>query len=492
MKAASVALLYVAVRPAYGQFEFLPPQVPTTGWNSSFKFTPEQIELGKLSPELASSIEAILNFDRSQLAYGGPSQDSFYRLSDDFSKNHPHSPGQVLKVQEFTDPTDYNIPAQTALSRIIYTTTNLNGTLVPASACILWPYSLKEFGNSSKHKPTAKAPVVLWTHGTSGFFADGAPSAHRSLFYGDFVPFTLAQAGYVVVAPDYAGLGVATSWDGSYVPHQYLIREAGAADSLNAIRAAYKAFSDKITREYVVVGHSQGGSVAWGVSELLAQRPQRYTDIQSHHLGTIIFNSASNAIVKGIPQVFLPWIGMSLREIFPSFKLSDWLTPLGIARTKLLGEIQGGQFVSQVLLENATEIVNPSWNETWYAQAVAELVTPGKRTFKGPMILYEGTEDSSNGYVNNMAIFEDTCHRSHDGFEFVGVVGAQHFPTMGAARQKWQKWIEDRFEGTPVSSERCVKTELKSYLAAEQYQASTKSYLQWSGQPEWFYQLPAA
>ncbi len=73
---ASIALIYGAVGVAHGQA--LPNPLPqSTGWNSSFKLSPEQIELGQLSPGLASSIELILNFDRSQLANGGPSQDSF-------------------------------------------------------------------------------------------------------------------------------------------------------------------------------------------------------------------------------------------------------------------------------------------------------------------------------------------------------------------------------------------------------------------------------
>ncbi|PNP38785.1 hypothetical protein TGAMA5MH_09008 [Trichoderma gamsii] len=72
-----VALLFATAKAAHGQAipTFPDAEVQTTGWNSSFKFSKEQIQHGQPSPELASSLEVILNFDRSQLANGGPSQD---------------------------------------------------------------------------------------------------------------------------------------------------------------------------------------------------------------------------------------------------------------------------------------------------------------------------------------------------------------------------------------------------------------------------------
>jgi pimeloyl-ACP methyl ester carboxylesterase len=497
----SIAVLIGAGGVAHGQA--LPGILPqSTAWNSSFRFTPEQIKLGQLTPELASSVELILNFDRSQLANGGPSYDGFYKLDNTSTNATPQGPGEVLKVQQFTDPAVYNLPAQIAISRILYSTTNLNGTLIPASAAVLWPYTPGQFSNRAKHDSKQnsscsaaqnKAPVVLWAHGTSGFYADGAPSAHRSLFYGDIVPFTLAQAGYVVVAPDYAGLGIDTSWDGSFVPHQYLARQAGAADALNSVRAVRKTWGSSVTDEYVVLGHSQGGAVSWGVSELLAQMPSEYKDLEQGHLGTVVFNPASGEIFKAATQLFIPWLSTYLSGVFPTFSLSDWLTPLGIARTQLLSQIKGGQYVSMALFANQSQsdIVNPAWNETWYQQAATVLANPGKQPFKGPMILFEGGDDTFDGLNRNTALFDATCPQYGDDFEFVVVANASHFPTMDAARQQWLKWIEDRFEGkkTPKG---CVKSELKSFLPAGRYQVQRKSFYEWSGTAEWFYQLPAA
>ncbi|KAK9233913.1 Alpha/Beta hydrolase protein [Lipomyces kononenkoae] len=490
MKATCLVLLFAAGTFALTLPTFPKPVTQSTAWNSSFKFSQEQIELGQLWPDLADNLETILNFDRSQLANGGPSQDSFYKLDNGTSLAPPHCPGQVLKVQNITNPAAWNIPAKTALSRFIYTTTNANGTLIPASAYVLWPWTAKQFGAKSN----GKAPVVLWSHGTSGFFADGSPSAHRALFYGNIMPFTLAQAGYAVIATDYAGLGVQTSWDGSYVPHQYINRLANAFDSLYALRAARSIFSDKITDEYVNVGHSQGGTAAWGVSEVLAENSdKKFQDLECNYLGTIIFAPGMDTL-DSAPQVFGPWIGKDLHLMYPDFKLSDWLLPLGVDRTELLTQIQGGQYVSELLLlANVTKILNPAWNESWYATAFTEFTNPGNRPYKAPMIMFQGTEDQgTEPYMRALSTFESTCENYHSGaFEFVALTGVAHFPSMDSSRQQWLQWIEDRFNKKPVGSNQCTKSTLNSFLPAESYQELSTSFPQWAGAANEFFELVA-
>ncbi|KAK3697079.1 hypothetical protein LTR37_017677 [Vermiconidia calcicola] len=480
-------LLFAGATLAQDLPTFPKPRTQSTAWNLSFKFSPEQVKLGQLWPDLADSLETVLDWDRSQLANGGPSHDSFYTLDNVAT---PHSPGEVLKVQRVTDPSVWNIPAKTALSRFIYTTTNANGTLIPASSYILWPWTAKEFGTTSK----GKAPVVLWSHGTSGFFADGSPSAHRSLFYHNIMPFMLAQAGYVVVASDYAGLGVNTSWDGSYVPHQYTNRLAQAFDSLNALRAARKIFPGKITDEYVNVGHSQGGAAAWGVSEVLADTSHyKFQDLEGDYLGSVIFAPAEDVLASA-PQAFGSWIGKDLHLMYPDFKLSDWFTPLGVDRIKLLKQIQGGQYVSELLLlANATEVLKPTWNESWYATAFSEYTNPGNRPYKAPMLLFHGTDDNhGDAYNLSASAFESTCKNHYSGaFEFVTIPGTAHFPSMDASRQQWLQWIDDRFSGRPVGSKGCARSTLNSFLPVGSYQELSTSYPEWAGAPDEFFELVA-
>ena len=381
MKVTGIALLTAAAQLANCQLPT--PTSQDTAWNSTFTLSAAQKQLGQLTDELASEIETVHRWDKTQLANGGTTQDEFYNLRVGSLDAHPTKPGEILKVEDMTDMTPFNLPAEVAMSRIIYTSVNLNGTLVPASGFVLWPYAPKKIGSGLKGSATAKAPSVVWNHGTSGWFADGAPSTHRSLFYGDHMPFALAQAGYAVIAPDYAGLGVNTSWDGTFVPHQYLAREANAKDSLNMIRAVRKVFSDRITSDYVIVGHSQGGAVAWGVSEVLAQDSSEFSDLHSGHLGTLMFAPAVGSILTH-ESLFYPLLSRFMKGIFPTFNPSDWLNPLGIARTQLVSDLQAAQFVTEYVIATVPGILVENPDSTYYGAAYSDLANPGNRPYKGP------------------------------------------------------------------------------------------------------------
>ena len=64
---------------------------------------------------------------------------------------------------------------------------SLNGTLSPASAYILWPYTPRVVVDGF--------PVICWAHGTGGGFGECAPSHVRNLWYQFTAPYTLALQG---------------------------------------------------------------------------------------------------------------------------------------------------------------------------------------------------------------------------------------------------------------------------------------------------------
>lgn len=482
-------LLACIAQLAASQYVLPPVKTHSTSWNSSFELSAAQLEAAKLPAAQGDDLSQILNYDRTLLANGGPSQDDFYKVPKLKGKAIPKRPGTVLKVQD-ADPKPYSIPAKLAMSRLMYTTRNFNGTLVPASAYVLWPYQAKKLQKGPNKKNT-RAPVVLWTHGTSGFYADGAPSAHRDLFYGHYVPYALAEAGYAVVAPDYAGLGVDKSWDGSFIPHQYLLGPAQAGDALNAMRAALSAFPERITDEYVVIGHSQGGGVAWCLSETLARDDHEFDDIAEGYLGTVVAAPPTSK-AQALPGVFFPWVGKNLDKVFPDFKLEYWFTKLGEDRIKILNEVQGSQMFSFYLFEPGSPVINPSWNETWFFDQFAKLAFPSRKPFKGPMLLFSGTLDPGVDYKITRASWQATCAKYKGDLELLAIPGAGHFPALNAAKQSWLQWIEDRHEGRKLAKHGCFESEVESLLPVDKYQPEGRSLNLWAGKPDWFYELPQA
>lgn len=463
-----------------------PASEQLTSFNSSFSLTPDQISSANLSPEQAAAVETITRFDRSQLAFGGPNEDDFYALPPLTNTTGELKPGVLLKVQDVTDPSAYAIPPNTALSRILYTTETFNGTVVPASAFILWPYQPKKLENNDGNA----APVVLWTHGTSGFTAPYAPSAHRSLWYGHEAVFTLALEGYAVVAPDYAGLGISKSWDGSDIPHQYLLSAAGAHDALFSLQAAWDAFPDTLARDYVVMGHSQGGGVAWGAAEILHSEPESFSEeINAGYKGAIA-GSPTTDVFSGPPEFILLFVGIALDSIFPSFKLSDWLTPLGISRAKLFKEIEGSLGVAQQLVLTGEDVVRTDYNETsWYSSAYGAVANAGRKEFKGPLLVIQGTNDVYVPFEVTEGTVDATCEMGLEGtLEFMTLPEVGHVPALDATRPLWLKWIEDKFNGKEEEAHGCKKTTLESFLPIESYQAVGNSFTLWANKPEWSYQ----
>ncbi|KAF5866937.1 hypothetical protein ETB97_008743 [Aspergillus alliaceus] len=484
-----VVILILGAKLAAGQANSA-AATQSTGWNASFELSPEQVKLANLTRDQGAIIDTITNFDRSQLANGGAHEDDFYNVRNLPKDQWPTEPGKTVKLQEFTDPSPFSIPAKTAMSRLVYSTTNANGTLVPASAYIMWPYEPKTF-RGMNHTFESSAPVVLWTHGTSGFYANGAPSTRRDLFYAGIVPFALAEAGYAVIAPDYAGLGVDASWDRSHIPHQYFVREAGAHDALNALRAARESFPEHLSSDYVVMGHSQGGSVAWGLTEILGRKDPLFVDVAKGFRGAVLVAPPTDAL-SFTSAGFLAWIAKDLDQINPSFNLTNWFTPLGVSRIELLNQIEGSQMVTFAMFSPEEAIVQPDWHETWYAKAFEELTNPGNLPFKGPALIIQGTEDQIVPYNTTKATVEETCKRYPGDMELLTVPQGSHFTSINAAKQTWLRWIEDRFEHRPVAKAGCVESWLDSLLPVEHYQVLPNSFLMWAGEPQWSYELPTA
>jgi hypothetical protein len=86
-------------------------------------------------------------------------------------------------------PIGQTIPHLLIMSRIMYTSQSLNGTIVPVSAFVLWPYAFSvaqeevHINGAKSHERYPSFHCIAWTQGTSGQFVKCAPSNYRSLQY---------------------------------------------------------------------------------------------------------------------------------------------------------------------------------------------------------------------------------------------------------------------------------------------------------------------
>ncbi len=162
----------------------------------------------------------------------------------------PGQPGTIIRVW----PQPGGGPGNANAFRILYRSTSPGGEPIAVSGAIFFP---------SGPAPAQGRPVVAWAHPTSGVVYRCAPSLRPEL--DDTVQGLqqMLEAGFVVVATDYPGLGTPGI-------HPYLIGDSEARSVLDSVRAARNLPEAKAQNRFVVWGHSQGGHAALYTGQLAA------------------------------------------------------------------------------------------------------------------------------------------------------------------------------------------------------------------------------
>ncbi|KAJ4415199.1 hypothetical protein N0V82_007500 [Gnomoniopsis sp. IMI 355080] len=294
-------------------------------------------------------------------------------------------------------------------------------------------------------------------------------------------PFLLRWPGYAVVAPDFQGLGIdhtiTDSGETTFLRSPWVAHVPIANDMFHAQRAALQAFPSQLSDEFVVMGHSQGGGVAWAAAERQAVRPV------PGYLGTISGSPASNysSVIDyfGLEIVQAALIAWSAQSIFPEFELSEVLTPLGMSRLALLAEVNGCQMTRGTLLGvDIDELILDDWAENFYIRQFLELTGAGGKPVAGPMIVIQSTTDPLIPEVTVTQTVNETCMRHPESLiDYLVVNGTAHVPTLSATQKHWLGWISDRFAGVPVE-DGCRGIVLQPYLPTEHYQYDNNYFLE--------------
>ncbi len=404
---------------------------------SSCTLSPAQITDAEISAILANNVENACAFERSLWAKGSVAIDDFYHVPT-YASNAPA--GTLLKVQQDANTSAYTLPPNTALSRIMFLTRTFNGSTVPASAYVLWPFA-------PRIRPDGY-PVVGWAHGTSGLVGECAPSHYKTLAYQFAAPYELVLQGYVAVAPDYAGLGVYNDAFAHPVVHQYGASRAQANDVFYAVQAAQSAFKE-LSKHFVVMGHSQGGSVAWAAAERQAVEPI------DGYLGAVAGSPVTRWLDLAAPggiasSVVGAFLYRGIASIFPQLKETDVLTTIGARRSALVSEIQGCNAVASELFFDLN-IVQANWTQNRYVEAFQNLTANGGKRISGPMLVIQGGSDPTVPPQTTTNAVNRTCGsfpESH--LQYVTYTGVTHVPVMFASQRLWLDWIAERFAGAHV------------------------------------------
>ncbi|MBI1683773.1 lipase family protein [Caulobacter hibisci] len=158
----------------------------------------------------------------------------------------PSLPGMMLRTE--TLPAELSLAGAGRAERILYSATNwLDARAIETvSGAVFFPKGAP---------PVGGWPVIAWAHGTTGVADVCAPSFNpRSLRDQQYLSAWL-EAGYAVVATDYAGLGAPG-------PHPYLQSRSEGIAVLDSVRAVLKAYPGLLANKVVTMGQSQGSGAA--------------------------------------------------------------------------------------------------------------------------------------------------------------------------------------------------------------------------------------
>ena len=185
------------------------------------------------------------------------------------------------------------------------------------------------------------------------------------------------------------------------------------------------------------MGHSQGGGAAWSAAQILAKSPvEGYLGTVAGSSGTslqasVFYNQGKPATIGS----YLLRAGLNMKSIFPSFNLSTWLNEQGVRIATLLQDLQGCQSVALELL-GQTDLYKQNWNSTWYFRRFNSLTSNGGKPFAGPMLVLQGTNDSSVFEPGTTAAVNATYAAFPDNsLQYAIFQGVSHVPVLYAGQQ---------------------------------------------------------
>ena len=427
-------------------------------------------QTSEIMGELPQPVVDALQFEKDNWADGPATGDPFYTVSPETADAPP---GKLLKVEADVNTSRYLLPSSTAISRIVYQSETVNGSAVPVSAYILWPYSPRT------HE--GQYLIAAWAHGTSGLTTDSAPSSHKRIQQHFLAPYQLLLQGYVVVGTDYAGLGVGKTASGRPIVHEYLACPAHANDVLYSVLAARQAFP-VLSEKFVVLGHSQGGGAAWAVAQRQAVTPI------SGYLGAVAISPPTRVTDETgeFLSILTATICPGLASAFPDFKIGEVLTPECINLLNTMDQTEAGVSSTIALLMNH-DLLRPGWRQDTQLERYQQLISNGGKAIGGPLLVIQGEADPQINYsVTTTAVNKTAESFPSAQLEYVSIPNVTHDPALPASQRLWMDWIADRFASREVKSG-FQRSTLRSARPLKSYQPEQNWYLKPATQ---FYQIP--
>lgn len=329
-------------------------------------------------------------------------------------------------------------PAGMQAWRVRYWTTSQDGARQEVTGMVVAP---------REATPPRPRRVIAWTHGTSGVVEKCAPSTNPDFFTVTPGLEAAVREGYVVVAPDYPGLG-------SPMPHPYLVGGDTARSVLDAVRAARAIPGAAAGGQFAVWGESQGGHAAlWTAVRARSYAPDL----------TLVGTAAAappTELAGNMREASEP----NVRALLMGFTMYSWSQRFGYSMDGVLGKMN--QDVTRKLAQNNCLSLDASprlatiigilslrgalknkdlgriepWAATMRANSVDAASVPG------PLLIAQSVKDPLVAPAVTKKFAKAACKR-RTAVRWIDLPGGDHAHTARDSAVETLAWIGARFEG---------------------------------------------
>lgn len=323
--------------------------------------------------------------------------------------------------------------------RILYRSTDADDHPAVVSGMILVPES---------PAPEAGRPVAAWAHGTTGVADRCAPSSRGDLFYEDYgrMGRNLLDAGFVVAATDYHGLGT----PGLHTYHGSEEMGRAVIDSVIAAHSFDEA--GPLTDDWLTVGHSQGGLAVLATDERVERAPE-----ELDYLGSVV--AAPSAEVAPVaPAMFMvPERGYGVLFLAGASTVEPRLDPavsLGAEAATRQALFTHGCWEEAVPgfedIPSEEILSGPEIGEL-LATVLQEYASYDPARITGPLLVVHGEEDLSLPIELTQEVVGDLC-AAGVAVDFRTYPGSGHDEVVAASWADSATWMAARLAGKPPVS----------------------------------------
>lgn len=316
-------------------------------------------------------------------------------------------------------------PAAGGLVRIRYRSTDLHGGASEATGLLAVPA-----GNA----PDGGWPVVAYAHGATGGADECAPSRDPALVGVGAQLRALADAGFVAVAPDYAGLGTPG-------PHAFLHGRSAAQSIADAVRAAEEA-EPGASRRWAAVGHSQGGHAALFAAELAEELLPGYELVGAVAIAPVGDPAALVGPLQTTTSPFMVHLVAGFLDARPSIDPASILTGAGLDALEEAADVCApGPAESRILRRHVPELGRYlARNRAGRAGAVA------------PILVQQGRDDRLVTYEHTLRTIDRLC-RNGATVDVEVYDGMGHSEVRDAGADASLDWLHARFADRPADDD---------------------------------------